>query len=204
MSEEQTAHDVSDQSHDVALLADDVGDSKTKDQEKVDYRTYSKVLTKLKKLESSYKDLEGMAEDLKREKFEAEGNKDEALKSLKDQLRKKDDELSTTRKSYGFKVISSQVESAARTMGCVDTEALMKLMDFSQVMMDEDFNVDDKSLKVALEDTRKKRKWLFETQTKTLADGVPSSKPKVEASQSEKLAKMSAKDIIEAVRAGKL
>lgn len=169
---------------------------------KVDYGTYSRVLSKLKKLESSFKSLETEASQLRSEKLEAEGKKDDVIKSLRDQLKQKDDDLLKSKKTFGYKVLSSQVTAAARDMGAWDDDLVLKSLDFSEIEIDDDFSVDQKSLRAALDGLRKKKPRLFEDTKKQLADGLPETKPK--KNEKTSFDKMSSSELIEAVRSGKI
>jgi len=109
-------------------------------------------------------------------KLEAEGNLAESNERLKKQV----EELTKGKKqlagNFAFNSLISQVEAVAAKLGCVDTEALGKLMDLQSIEVDmETFRADQDELKAMIEEQKKSRPYLFSKQGPKINSGNPST-----------------------------
>lgn len=86
--------------------------------------------------------------------------------------------------SYARKTVGAQVRAVAAEMGCIDTDALVKLVNLDDIPVDDDFNVDPVSVKSILEKERKGRSYLFGKSAPKVHDMAPNPNP--DTKQSEK------------------
>ncbi len=116
-------------------------------------------------------------EDMETQKLQEEGKHQE----LADKYRRERDEAldraTRATDSYARKTVGAQVRAVAAEMGCIDTEALVQLVDLDQVPVDDDFNVDSVSVKNMLEKERQKRSYLFGKTAPKIHDVVPDPNP---------------------------
>jgi len=120
--------------------------------------------------------LKAELESERQSKLEAEGNLAESNERLKKQV----EELTKGKKqlagNFAYNSLISQVEAVAAKLGCVDTEALGKLMDLKTVEIDmESFKADPEELKSMIEDQKKNRPWLFNKTGPKINSGNPSA-----------------------------
>lgn len=82
-------------------------------------------------------------------------------------------ELANTR--FCGQVISSQIQSEAAKMGCIDLEALTSLAPVGDLAesVDDNYNVKPQAIKDLLEGVQKKRPYLFQKDAPVVKDGVP-------------------------------
>lgn len=115
-------------------------------------------------------------EDARQAKLEAEGNLAESNERLKKQV----EELSRSKKqlagNFAYNSLVSQVEAEAAKLGCVDTDALSKLMNLKDVEIDmETFRADQEELKAMIEEQKKNRPYLFNKQGPKINNSNPSA-----------------------------
>ena len=126
---------------------------------------YESLLREKRRAASEKQRADMLAAELESErqaKLEAEGNLAESNEGLKKQV----EELSKSKKqlagNFAFNSLVSQVEAVASKLGCVDTEALGKLMNLQEVEVDmETFRADSEELKALIEEQKKSRPYLF-------------------------------------------
>jgi hypothetical protein len=140
---------------------------------------YESLLREKRRVASAAAELEKVRAELEHEKqakLEAEGNLAESNERLKKQV----DELSKSKKqlagNFAYNSLVSQVEAVAAKLGCVDTEALGKLMDLESVEVDmETFRADQEELKAMIESQKKSRPYLFNKQGPKINNSNPST-----------------------------
>lgn len=139
-------------------------------------------------------DMRAKLEAIEQEKLQAQGKFEELAKAANDKAAALEKELKATRANYAFQSVTNQVEAAAARLGCVDTKALLKLMDLDNLEVDEAYHVDPKSLKDALDQQLKSRAYLFSKEAPKVHDLPPAGKPQEKSvkglSTNEKLAKL--------------
>lgn len=96
------------------------------------------------------------------------------------------------KQAFAVKTIADTLSLEAQKMGCIDTDALVNLIQLDQVPIDETFNVDRNSVKAMLEDFRKTKPYFFQRQAPKIADAVPG---KVPQKTDKSLEEMSAAEI---------
>ncbi|HEY9705677.1 MAG TPA: hypothetical protein V6C58_24775 [Allocoleopsis sp.] len=164
------------------------GDAGSKDQ--VSYDTFSKLLNEKKKLQQEMLETKSRLEQYEQEKLEHEGKLKEALENAKKAAQTEREKGLKIFKTASEKAIKSQFRSIAESLGCVDAEAAMKLTDFSDLDLTEEFEFDQSKLKTKIEHLAKDKAYLFKKDFKLPQDVTPSnsqipSKPLHELSEQE-------------------
>jgi len=153
------------------------------------------LLGKLKSQTDKMKAMEEELGSLKNAKLTQEGKKDELIESLKDQLasvKQKESDL-------GWKIVSSQVGIEAAKRGCVNPEALMKLVDFGSVGVNADsFSIASDDVNLILDKAMKDHSYLFKPTKTGPKDGGISSGFNSDGGKSFK--DMSTKELLEAYK----
>ena len=149
-------------------------------KDSVSYETHRKLLAEKKKIAEQFNSLSEELNKLKEEKLMAEGNKEELINSLKKSLEEERANRKKESAAYAYKTISAQVEREALKMGCVDTEALIRLADLTSLEVGDDFSLDKEQVRAMLEKTKEERSWLFSKPAPNVQTGVP-AKPDVSA-----------------------
>jgi hypothetical protein len=83
------------------------------------------------------------------------------------------------KQAFAVKTIADTLSLEAQKMGCIDTDALVNLIQLDQVPIDDTFNVDRESVKAMLEDFRKTKPYFFQRQAPRIADVTPGKAPVV-------------------------
>jgi len=123
-----------------------------------------KLLAEKKKAQADAKALQDRLDALDREKAEKEGN----LKGLADSWEQKAKQYEADAKAAKAKVVQDRVKSAleaeANKAGAVDLETLEKLVDFSQITVDEEtLNVDRTEVAAVVSKLKASKPFLFKT-----------------------------------------
>jgi len=143
------------------------------DEQTVSYVTHKKLLGEKKRQDERMTELETQLSELTNKRLESEGNKDELITKLRTELTSTKDTRQKETAKYAYKVITDQVKLEAVRLGCLDSDALVKLAELDELEVDENFNVDNESTKRIVEDIRKKRPYLFNKPSPKVIDGVP-------------------------------
>lgn len=133
-------------------------------EDMVKYETYLRKKNLADNLSAKTKELEDKIAQLENEKFEAEGNKDGIIDNLKKQVESLTGKKNEIVSNFAYASLSSQVEAEAAKLGCVDTSALIKLMDlneFTENMDTDTFKANSDELKAAVEIQKKEKPYLF-------------------------------------------
>lgn len=166
------------------------GDSEQGKNQTVSFDSYQKLLKEKKTLQSKFSELEEKVSTLTLEKTQAEGNKDEAINSLKKQNDELKGKLDKTTKTFAWTTLTGQIKQEATKQGCKDPEKLIRLMDdedLRSIEIGENFAIDSSSVKAVIEKSKKENGFLFETSAKPpAAPGKPGNKPPVEGEKSLK------------------
>lgn len=177
-----------DQGNDAVNVADNVEQKR----DVVKYDTYSKVVGHNKKLQSRLEELESRIMQTEQQKLEAEGKKDELIESLRSQLGEREEKLKDVTSTFAYRSVTEQVRAEAAKLGCVDSSALVKLLDLGEVDIDsETFSANSEQIQGLLEQSKQKYPYLFGKPAPKFAEGVPSSNQKFEVDTS----KMSAAEL---------
>lgn len=140
----------------------------------VSYQTHRRLLAEKKKAQARLMELEERASRLEQEKLEAEGSKDQLIEKLKTQLAEKDKKYKSAIGNYAFTSVRSQIEAEASKVGCVDTEALTRLVDLDTLDVDDEtFRADQEQVKMLIDEVKQKRPYLFSKHGPKLDPHVP-------------------------------
>jgi chromosome segregation ATPase len=154
--------------------ADSVSDGK--DEVTALKKHSEKILGEKKKLASDYAELKAKVDAIEQEKMEAQGKLKELNDTLKKQLSEKDNQLKNVVKEFGSRTLKSTFMQEAAKAGCVDADALYKLVDLSAVEVSDDFGFDQDQLKTAITEAQKNRSYLFQKSAAPVKDATPNSK----------------------------
>jgi hypothetical protein len=150
-------------------------------KDSVAYDTYRKVLSEKKKASEKLTNLEAELQKMKEERLQLEGKKDEYI----DTLKKKLTDLETNHKkavgTFAYNAVTNALQNEALKHGCIDSDALIKLVDVSSLEVSDDFKVDGENLKTTIEDLKKSKPYLFSKEAPKFADA---KKPVVDVKQS--------------------
>lgn len=135
-----------------------------------------KLLSEKKKLASDYAELKAKIDAIEAEKMEAQGKLKELNETLKKQLAEKDNQVKSIVKEFGSRTLKTSFTQEASKAGCVDPDALYKLVDLSSVDVGEDFSFDSEQLKSTITEAQKTRSYLFKKDAAAPKDATPNSK----------------------------
>lgn len=142
----------------------------------VKYESYLREKRRAQNWQSKSEELETKLAEFEQRALAAEGDKDKLIETLK----KQNEELSTKNKavvgSFAYKALTSQIVAEATKAGCIDTDALVQLMDVKGFEVDpETFNTDSDALKAALEEQKKARPYLFSKAGPKINNSLPTA-----------------------------
>ena len=145
----------------------------TDQDNKVAYETYRKTLSEAKKYKTQYAEMQTKLEQYEREKMSAEGKKDEVIQRLTKEKEELYGSLTKTKQEFAYNQIRTQVELRAKEMGCVDTDALTKLVDFDGLDVVDGYKVSPQSLEIVLTKAKQDKSYLFSKPAPKTYDGSP-------------------------------
>lgn len=126
-----------------------------------------------KKYRQTNAELKAKLEQLEKERLESQGKFQEIAQKEKERAEKLEKDLQQTRAMFAMRSVTSQIESEAARLGCVDTNALIKLLDLNELEVDDEFKVDGQSLKAVLDRATKEKSYLFQKQATQPKDLPP-------------------------------
>lgn len=142
----------------------------------IKYETYQKVLAEKKREQQEKQILAEKLKSYEQKELEAQGKHQELLESLRNEVKAKDEKLSQVIQSVALKSIESQIVVEAQKYGCLDTDALIKLIDRKKLEVDQEtFTVNQDDLTREMEKIVKERDWLFKKAGPKINDLVPSA-----------------------------
>lgn len=161
-----------------------VDDGAEKAKNTVDYRTYSKVMDKLKTREREAQEYSERLKLFEQKEMEQKGESSKLIEALRTELNDAKSKLKEVHGSYAWSTLSGQIKEQALRQNCVDPDALIKLMDKEELSTIE---VDEKTYRVNQDDTQRllekmkqKHNYLFKGNMKSPDDMVPASMKKQE------------------------
>ena len=153
--------------------------SQTTDLSKADmvaYETHKRLLGEKKKLQAMYDELKVANNKSNEEKLAAEGKKDELLEAYKKRISEMEGKVN----EFAYSSVSNAVRLKAKDMGCVDDDALVKLIDLSTLSVGEGFTVDTEEVKTMLENLKKEKSYLFKPVNPNVNNSMPNANPNLE------------------------
>jgi tRNA U34 5-carboxymethylaminomethyl modifying enzyme MnmG/GidA len=149
----------------------------SKDQ--VSYDTYRKTVSEAKKLKEALRQKEEMLALAEHQKLEAEGKKDELIQQLKLKADKLEKEKNNLFSNFVYSSLDQQLRDEAAKLGCIDSEALSKLVDVEGVDVDpKTFKADRDQLVAVIEEVKKARPYLFQKGGPKINAQLPSGQAK--------------------------
>jgi hypothetical protein len=151
-----------------------VSDSQNQEkQDQVAYDTYRKTLGEAKKYKSETQELRQKLEEYEKAQLEEQGK----YQDLYSKIKQERDEIYQAKRDLELSIaeerIRSQVVSKAKELGCIDTDALTKLVGFDGLDVDDSYNVSGQSLDMVLKKAKQDKPYLFSKPQPTIRDGVP-------------------------------
>jgi hypothetical protein len=169
-------------------------------KDSVQYETYQKVLAEKKRMQQDREEIAAKLKKFEDKELEAQGKHQELLESLRKDNKDKEDKLSKVVQTFAMKTVESQIIAEAQKHGCLDNEALLKLIDINALEVDMDkmqVNADD--LNREMEKVIKARNYLFKKNGPKFNDVTPGNNAPI----SKSLADMSKDDLLNAWRNAK-
>jgi hypothetical protein len=136
-------------------------DTSSGSKDSVAYETYQKVLSEKKKRDSELDSVTKELQKLKEEKLNADGKKDELLTEYKKKYDDLDGKFKGAVGKFAMKTLTDSVEKEALKSGCLNAKALVKLIELSDIEVNEDFEVDQDALKKAIENVKTENPFMF-------------------------------------------
>lgn len=143
-------------------------------------RTAEELAKRLKEVSLEAKQNRQKAADLKRQLEEKDKSKlveQGQFKELADVYQRQATDYKAQaeklKQAFAVKTIADTLSLEAQRMGCIDTDALVNLIQLDQVPIDETFNVDKNSVRAMLEDFKKTKPYFFQKQAPKIADAPP-------------------------------
>ena len=161
----------------------DQGSAEIEKKDTVAFATYSKLLSEKKTRDKEVAEYKAQLESIAQKELAAQGKFKEINDTLKKQLAEKDGKLKSMFQEFGSKTLKSKFELEAKSAGCVDPDALYKLVDLAAVEIGEDFNFDQEQLKTVLSESQKARPYLFKKDVVQTKDATPNAGNKAGAGE---------------------
>ena len=148
-----------------------------------------------KKHRQNNAELKARLDAIENERLAEQGKHKEMAEKYKARVEHLEKESRESKAKSALRAVESQVKAEATKLGCVDPDALLRLMDTSELDVDqESFSVEGSSMKSALEKLQKEKSYLFQKSAASHRDLPPGNgkdgfKPKTvkEMSLKEKL-----------------
>lgn len=146
------------------------------DKNVVAYDTHKKLLGEKKKMQARLESMESSLSEFQVAKAEAEGQKDEANKLLRQRLTETEAKLKETRETYTWNKVSNAIKDVAGKHGCIISDRFINLLseqDVNGIEMDNYGNVDMQSVEYVVEQAKKDNPRLFHSKEVRFSDGTP-------------------------------
>ncbi len=161
----------------------------------VSHESHKRLLGEKKKLQSKYAEASERLNVMEQEKLEEQGRDKELIAKLKEQLAEERKKRQEQVGGFVFSSVNAQVKAEADKLGCVDSEALTKLVDLEGLEVDQNtYQVDRDQLKYLMDKAKEERPWLFQKQPPKVATGTPST-PALQTDPNAEKNKMSAQEL---------
>lgn len=168
----------------------EISDSGKKDT--VSYETHRKMLNDLKKAQTRLKEIEQAQAEREQASLAEQGKYKEQAEALSKKLKDYEAKVDSQTKTFAKQIFTKEAKATALALGAdpVAVEDLIKVADWSDVEIDEQFNIDQEKLKSAILNTQKAKPWFFKrnpsgTKDVALSNSVDGKKPVTEMSQEE-------------------
>ena len=171
----------------------------TDTEDRVAHATYMKVLGEKKKKDELLADATRKIEEMEQVKLEESGQLKVLVEKLREDKRSLGEKYETERRKRAYDLISGQIKAKAAEVGCLDSEALMALGDFSTLEPNEDgTEANETDVMFAISEVQKKRPYLFRKSVPGVKDMSPSSRPYISTEKSAN--EMSTNDLVNKIK----
>ena len=156
-------------------------------------RKLQSTSSEAKKYRQELADAKAQLEAARQAELQRQGKFEEIAKGAAERAAQAEKQRQEDRARFAIKVLKTEAKTEAARLGCVDEDALLHLIDVTQVGIDDDYNVDRQSLRMLIENEAKNRAYLFQRaapQVKYMAQGSGTVKQKslTEMTASERIA----------------
>lgn len=143
----------------------------------VAYETYRRTVGEVKALKAKLAELQAQREAEEQQRLAEQGKWKEKAELLERALKEKDQKFETVVNNFAKKIFTESAKQVAMQVG-VRKEAIddvLKVADFSDIEIGEDFSVNQEQLKSKLEELSKQKPWFFEKQKPQVSPVLPST-----------------------------
>lgn len=145
-------------------------------RDSVKYETYQRTLSEAKKAKARLAELEAKTSLLEQEKLEGEGKKDELIAKLKERVSDVEKKYKEGVGNFAYQSLQSQIQSEATKLGCVDVDALTRLVDLDVLDVDEStFRADSEQVRDLVESAKRDRPYLFSKKGPAIGPHIPNT-----------------------------
>lgn len=184
-------------SGDVPGISDAPTDPKASGKDTVSYDTYKKTIGEVKRLKDQLREASVLKEklaELEQNEQVRLGKHEETITTLRAELDKTKKSEKSVFQKYALKSLGQQVREEAVKHGCVDSDALMRLADLSDVEIDaETFEADREKISSIVSEFKSSKPYLFSKDGPKVNGALPKGDIKKEKELDFK--KMSASEI---------
>lgn len=176
---------------------DDTGGAGDGGKKSVSYDTYDKTMKELKALKRANKEMSDKQTNSENDRLQAEGKKDELITKLRGDLDKATKNSKDLVGNFVNASLANQVREIAASMGCVDVDAIDKLVDLSDVEVDtKTFRAEKDALTELLNGLKKSKPYLFNKAAPKINTKLPGGGRTFETESGKKALKEMSKDEI--------
>lgn len=166
------------QNESVTQVAESSGPAATEQEQKKDYvayDTYRRAISEVKSLKSKLNELLAQREAEEQARLAEQGKWKEKAELLEKSLREKDERLNQVVNTFAKRIFEESAKQIATQVG-VRKEAIsdvLRVADFSDVEVKEDFSIDHEQLKSKFEALAKEKPWFFENKKPSIPTATP-------------------------------
>lgn len=172
------------------------GKPEKKQEDKVAYETYRKVLTEKKARDQQLSEMEQRLQEYEQRELERKGEFEGLISNLREENKNLKDKISQRDKAYIMSKVNNAIKTKAVEAGCKNPDKLLRLIEperINSLEVDDQFNVDTKSVEYLVNEAKKENDFLFKQQRANVQDGNPVDRPVV--SEDKKVKDMSIDEI---------
>jgi hypothetical protein len=138
-------------------------------------RRLKQTAEEAKKYRQTNSELKARIDAIESEKLTQEGKWKELAEKEKSRADKAEKEAREKHAKFAMRTVEGQVKAEAAKLGCVDSDALLKLMDLTELEVDDDYQVNADTMKIQLEKLKKEKSYLFPKEAAGHRDLPPAS-----------------------------
>lgn len=133
-----------------------------------------------KKFRQKNSELSKKLQELEDAKLKEQGKVQELYDKTKHELEQERESRKKDKASFAYRTVTAQIQQEAMKLGCLDPKALVAVSSaqgfLDEISVDEQFNVEQGSLKTFIEKTQKEMPYLFGKAAPAIKDVVPNNK----------------------------